>query len=193
ARDRRVVVLRRAVNRGIEASVRALYAQARHAWVFLNSADRQWPMSCLELMAAEVGGGADLVVGIRTGKRRLYSAYRFALSMVFEAAVRALGSPVGDPGSIKLGRTALLSAPVAAHGVFAEGERLIRAARAGAAVRACPVPFQRRGAGRARGARARVTATAALDLLRVGASLRLGWPAPAPPPADDAVELTAGR
>ena len=47
ARDPRVVALHRAANRGIEASMRTLYAQARHAWVFLNSADRQWPMTAL--------------------------------------------------------------------------------------------------------------------------------------------------
>jgi glycosyltransferase involved in cell wall biosynthesis len=55
ARDRRVIVLRRPVNRGIEASMRALYAQAGHAWVFLNSADRQWPMAVLGPMTAAAG------------------------------------------------------------------------------------------------------------------------------------------
>ncbi|HET9988562.1 MAG TPA: glycosyltransferase family 2 protein, partial [Kofleriaceae bacterium] len=51
ARAAGVRVLDRPVNRGIEASMRALYAHARHDWIFLMSADRQWPMTALEPMA----------------------------------------------------------------------------------------------------------------------------------------------
>src|ERR687889_57076 len=49
--DPRVRVLDRQVNRGIEASMRALYAHAQHEWVFLMSADRQWPMTSLVELA----------------------------------------------------------------------------------------------------------------------------------------------
>src|SRR4051812_16987761 len=43
----RLRVLDRGTNQGIEASMRALYGRARHEWVFLMSADRQWPMTAL--------------------------------------------------------------------------------------------------------------------------------------------------
>jgi len=169
-------VLSRPENRGIEASLRALYAAARYDWVFANSADQQWPMSNLAVMACEVAAGADLVVGIRTDKRLVYGVSRRILSAGYELVVRALGSPVGDPGSIKLGRRELFTAPVAAHGVLAEGERVIRAARRGFRVVGCPVEVRRRQRGTAHGARPSLIAHAIVDAARVGASLHIGWP-----------------
>src|SRR5512135_3207912 len=64
-RDSRVRVLDRARNAGIEASMRALYAHARGEWVFLMSADRQWPMTALVPMAEAAEQGADFVIGVR--------------------------------------------------------------------------------------------------------------------------------
>jgi dolichol-phosphate mannosyltransferase len=184
AREPRVQVLHRAANRGIEASIRTLYAQARHAWVFLNSADRQWPMTALAPMAAAAAAGADFVIGVRSNKREVYTPYRRVISWGYEQIVRALGAPGGDPGSIKLARRELLHRAVVARGVFAEGERVIRAARAGARVVEVPVEFHRRGAGQATGARREVVVRAMLDVGRVAASLGLGTPAPRLPAAD---------
>jgi dolichol-phosphate mannosyltransferase len=184
ARDPRVVLLRRAVNRGIEASMRALYAQARCAWVFLNSADRQWPMTVLAGLAAAAEAGADFVIGVRSNKREVYTAYRRVISWSYERCVRALGAPGGDPGSVKLARRELLHRAVVARGVFAEGERVIRAARGGARVVEVAVEFHRRGAGKATGARRDVVLRAALDAGRVAASLALGAPAPRLPVPD---------
>lgn len=184
AEDARVRVIHRRVNRGIEASIRALYATARHEWIFLNSADRQWPMDCLLILAEEAAAGADLVVGVRRDKRAVYTPYRRLLSRGYEGVVRALGSPAGDPGSIKLGRAEVLRVPIASRGVFAEGERLIRAARAGWRVAEREVPFTRRRAGKATGARPRVVARALVDVARTAASLLAGWPPPSPPERD---------
>jgi dolichol-phosphate mannosyltransferase len=184
ARDRRVVVLHRTQNRGIEASMRTLYAQARHDWVFLNSADRQWPMAALEPMAAAAEAGADFVIGVRSNKRAVYTPYRRLISWGYEQIVRALGAPGGDPGSIKLARRELLHRAVVARGVFAEGERVIRAAREGARVVEVPVEFHRRGAGKATGARRDVVVRAILDVGRVAASLGFGTPAPRLPEPD---------
>lgn len=182
--DPRVAVVCRDVNRGIEASIRALYGRARHDWVFLNSADRQWPMSVLAPMAAAAERGADFVIGVRSNKREVYTRYRRVISWSYERIVRGLGAPGGDPGSIKLARRALLHRGVVARGVFAEGERVIRAARDGARVVEVPVEFHRRGAGQATGARRDVVIRAALDVGRVAISLGLGRPAPAPPVPD---------
>jgi glycosyltransferase involved in cell wall biosynthesis len=164
-------------NRGIEASIRALYERAQHAWVFLNAADRQWPMSALEVMAAETQH-ADFVIGVRPNKRSVYTPYRRVLSWSFERVVRALGAPAGDPGSIKLARRELLDVALTSRGVFAEGERIIRAARSGARIVEVAVPFQRRGAGKASGARRDVVVRAALDAARLTTSLAIGWPRP---------------
>lgn len=183
-REPRLRLLDRAKNRGIEASIRALYGNARHAWIFLMSADRQWPMDSLVPMAAAATAGADLVVGVRDNKREVYTPYRQVISWSYERIVRALGAPGGDPGSIKLGRRELLHAPVVAEGVFAEGERLIRAARTGARVVEVPVVFHRRSAGKATGARRDVVARAMVDAARVAASLSLGWPRPVRPKPD---------
>jgi dolichol-phosphate mannosyltransferase len=180
----RLRVLHRARNRGIEASIRALYRAARHDWVFLNSADRQWPMETLLPMMEAAVAGADLVLGVRRNKREVYTPYRQVLSWSYERIVRALGAPGGDPGSIKLGRRAYLDAAVVAEGVFAEGERIIRAARAGASVVEVPVEFHRRRTGKATGARRDVVARAGLDAARVASSLVLGWPRPTRPQPD---------
>lgn len=174
--DPRVRVLDRQINRGIEASMRALYAHAAHDWVFLMSADRQWPMTALEPMAAAAAAGADFVIGVRPNKREIYTPYRQVVSWGYERIVRALGAPGGDPGSIKLARREWLHTAVAARGVFAEGERIIRAARAGARVVEVPVEFVRRGAGKATGARRDVVTRALVDAVRVASSLVVGWP-----------------
>lgn len=184
AADPRVRVIDRDVNRGIEASLRALYAGARGEWVFLMSADRQWPMEALVELAQAAELGADFVIGVRSNKREVYTPYRRLVSWGYERIVRALGAPGGDPGSIKLARRDLLHAAVAAQGVFAEGERIVRAARAGARVVEVAVEFQRRGAGKATGARRDVVTRALVDAVRVTASLTLGWPRPKLPTPD---------
>ena len=184
ARESRLRVLDRKVNAGIEASMRALYARTRSEWVFLMSADRQWPMSALRPMADAAVRGADFVIGVRPNKREVYTRYRRVVSWSYERIVRALGAPGGDPGSIKLARRELLHTAVAAHGVFAEGERVIRAARSGARVVEVPVEFHRRDAGKATGARRDVVATALVDAMRVASSLVLGFPRPKLPKSD---------
>jgi glycosyltransferase involved in cell wall biosynthesis len=184
SQDPRVRVLDRPKNRGIEASLRALYASARSEWLFLMSADRQWPMTSLLELALAAEHGADFVIGVRSNKREVYTPYRQLVSWGYERIVRVLGAPGGDPGSIKLARKELLDAAVTAHGVFAEGERVIRAARAGARVVEVAVEFHKRGAGKATGARRDVVTRALVDAVRVTSSLTLGWPRPKRPASD---------
>jgi glycosyltransferase involved in cell wall biosynthesis len=183
-RDPRVRILDRAKNRGIEASLRALYASARCEWLFLMSADRQWPMTSLLELALAAEHGADFVIGVRSNKREVYTPYRQLVSWGYERIVRVLGAPGGDPGSIKLARKELLDSAVTAHGVFAEGERVIRAARGGARVVEVAVEFHKRGAGKATGARRDVVTRALVDAVRVTSSLTLGWPRPKRPASD---------
>jgi glycosyltransferase involved in cell wall biosynthesis len=179
-RDQRVRVLDRERNAGIEASMRWLYGSARYDWVFLMSADRQWPMTTLVDLAGAAERGADFVIGVRTNKRQVYTPYRQLVSWGYERIVRALGAPGGDPGSIKLARRELLDTAVAARGVFAEGERVIRAARSGARVVEVAVEFRHRNTGKATGARRDVVVHALVDVVRVASSLYLGVPRPKP-------------
>lgn len=88
--DGRVHVLHNSRNRGIEATMRALYVAARGEYVFLNSADRQWPMESLVAMAKMVEAEADLVVGVRHNKRDVYSPYRRIVSRVYDRVARLL-------------------------------------------------------------------------------------------------------
>ena len=186
ARDEpRLRVLHRAANRGIEASIRTLYEAAQHPWVFLNSADLQWPMQALLPLAAAAAAGADLVIGVRPRKHEVYTRYRRALSRGYTLAVHLLGGAgAADPGSIKLGRRELLHRAVVAHGVFAEAERIVRATREGARIVEVDVGFRRRRAGRARGAAPALVVGAVLDVARVACSLAAGWPSPAVPTRD---------
>jgi glycosyltransferase involved in cell wall biosynthesis len=184
AAEPRLRVLDRTTNAGIEASMRALYAHANHEWVFLMSADRQWPMTSLVELAGAAERGADFVIGVRPNKRAVYTPYRQIVSWGYERIVKAFGAPAGDPGSIKLARRELLHTAVAAQGVFAEGERVIRAARSGARVVEVAVEFHRRQAGKATGARRDVVARALVDAVRVASSLTLGWPRPELPTPD---------
>lgn len=181
ARDRRVRVLHRDANRGIEASLRALYAAARHDYIFIISADRQWPMTSMVTLAAAVESGADLAVGTRRNKREVYSVYRLVVSYLYAAAVRLLGSPVGDPGSIKLGRSECFRTPVVSRGVFSEAERLVRVARGPYTVTSRDVEFHPRRSGTASGARPAFVARAGVDVLRTTCSLAFGRPRPLPP------------
>ena len=178
ARAYPIRLLDRERNLGIEATLREMYAAAQHAWIFVIGADLQWPMDALVPMAAQADAGADFVVGVRDNKRAIYSVYRQAVSWTFDRVVRAMGAPTGDPGSIKLARRELLHRPLVAAGVFAEGERVIRAAREGARVAEVSVPFRRREAGVATGANHRNVAMAIIDAGRVASSIALGWPRP---------------
>ncbi len=184
ADDPRVRVLHRRANRGIEASIRALYAAARGEFIFLMSADRQWPMSSLLAMKKGIDQGADLVLGVRRDKRAVYTLYRRVVSYSYERVVRALGAPGRDPGSIKLARADVLRLPVVSRGVFAEGERVIRAGRSGYRVVEVAVDFESRTGGKATGARSDVVVRAGLDVLRVAASLVIGWPRAVAPTND---------
>ena len=187
SRDRTAAIVRRYAavrlidrerNRGIEATIRELYAAARHAWVFVIGADLQWSMTALVPMAEAARAGADFVIGVRPNKREIYTPYRQVVSWTFERLVRAMGAPGGDPGSIKLARRALLHRPLVAAGVFAEGERMIRAARDGARVTEVSVAFKPREAGVATGASHKNVAQAILDAGRVASSIAIGWPRP---------------
>jgi hypothetical protein len=142
----------------------------------LISADREWPMTSLVDMAGAAERGADFVVGVRVNKRAIYTPYRRIISWGYERVVRALGALAADPGSIKLARRELLHTAVTARGVFAEGERVIRAARSGARVVEVPVEFHRRETGQATGARHDVVAAALVDAVRVTSSIVIGWP-----------------
>jgi hypothetical protein len=163
-------------NRGIEASIRALYACAHHEWI--SRLPRRSPGADGDPGPDGRGGRARRRSDLGVCSNKAAVTRRIAAHLVeLDAIVRALGAP-SDPGSIKPGRRELLDVPVVATGVSPRAS----------AWSAPPAPARRspaspsssaRESGKATGARD-VVVRAAIDAVRV-ASLTLGWPRPIAP------------
>jgi glycosyltransferase involved in cell wall biosynthesis len=166
--------LRHASNRGIAASLRTLYAAATHPYVFLIGADGQWRCADLWPMLDAYRAGADVVVGVRRDKAAIYTPFRRAVSAAYRHLTRvAFGVDLHDAGSLKLAPRAVFARALVSDSVFADAERLLRAARAGQRLAFVPCEFHPRRAGVATGARPAVVARAARDLVRTFVALRL--------------------
>jgi dolichol-phosphate mannosyltransferase len=158
-----LIVVSNGTNRGIPATMRRLYAQARGDWVYFTPADGQVPASALAVMWG-VRDGAALVVGRRIPRRDARS--RVLVAELYSAGLRVLfGLPVHDVDSVKLYRASELraAAPRSATN-FMEAEILITLHRRGAVIREVPIDHRPRIAGRARGVTFGSAAHAIIDL-----------------------------
>jgi hypothetical protein len=118
-------------------------------------------------MYAEIKQGADLVVGVRTNRRQVYTPARRVVSYFFNALSAVIFRvPVRDAGSIKLGARPIFTADLLSRSVFAEAERIVYAQRARYKVVFLPIVFLPRSGGKATGASWRNIRTATWDLLR---------------------------
>ncbi len=153
-------------NRGIQATLESLYAAARGACVFHNGSDGQWKTAEVLRMLPLAEGARTVVVGRRKAKH--YGPWRAFVSAMYNLLPRVLfGVRTHDAGSIKLfPRRLLADVRPQSAGVFREGERLIRAARAGYRIVPLDVDCAPRRAGTASGARLALVAGAARDLIR---------------------------
>jgi dolichol-phosphate mannosyltransferase len=151
-------------NRGIAATFEELYQLARLEWVILVSGDGQYPPEAIA-EAAKLTDAYDVVVCNRT--RKPYGAYRALLSWGYRALPRALfGVDLYDSGSIKLVRREIYRAiAVDSLSVFAEAERIIRAARQGYRIGKVDIEQAPRTGGLARGAATGTVAGAVRDML----------------------------
>jgi glycosyltransferase involved in cell wall biosynthesis len=158
-------LLRHEHNRGIQASLNDLFASARGDWLFHSSCDGQWKTAEVLRMIPLAVDRHTIVVGRRNQKH--YGWWRSFVSAMYNILPFVLfGVRTRDAGSIKLfSRHLLDEVRPRTCGVFREGERLIRASRAGYRIAAIDVDCAPRMSGKATGARPALVAGAVRDLI----------------------------
>ncbi len=140
-------------NQGIYAAVTKAYQTTRGSHIFNTGSDGQWPAENLEIMLPKLLDGADLVMGVRTNRREVYTISRRFVSRCFNLLPRILfGVAIEDAGSIKIGVRKVFEFPLKSRSVFFEAERIIVASRAGCRVDFVPIRFLTRSGGKATGA-----------------------------------------
>lgn len=148
-------LLRHETNQGISPSFQRLFQEARGDYVYATAGDGQWPAENLSrLWKSRQETGADLVVGVRQGRQKVYGIGRRVLSYGFNYLARTkLRLDVQDVNGIKLGRREIFTAAVRSRSYFAEVERLALAQKKGFRIVCAPVIFLPRPHGTAKGAR----------------------------------------
>ena len=163
-----------AANRGFSGAMTTCFREARGDWVFLASADGQTPLAELGRFL-EASRGADVVIGVRASRPE--PLVRLVLSRGFHAMARAIFAlPEREFSSAFLFRRALLDAmPFRSlpRSATLLPEILFRARRRGARLTTLEVPQRPRLAGRAKGGQLSVAALTFVELLRLGALVRL--------------------
>jgi len=151
----RLRLLRHGTNQGISPSFQRLFEEAQGDYIYLTAGDGQWPAENLtRLLKAREEAKADLVIGVREGRERVYSLGRRVLSYGFNYLAKVfLRVDVADANGIKLGRKEILTAPVRSKSYFAEIERLAAAYKKGYTIVHAPVIFLPRLHGKPKGAR----------------------------------------
>jgi len=154
-------------NQGIFGAFTRAYQEARGSHIFATGSDGQWPAGNLELLLRPALSGADLVVGVRSNRREVYTLARRLISMAFNLLPRLLfGVRVEDAGSVKLGVREVFEYPLISRSVFFEAERIILAQRAGRRVEFVPIRFLPRAQGQALGASWKNLRASVVDLAR---------------------------
>ena len=151
----RMRLLRHENNQGISASFQRLFHEAAGQYIYLTAGDGQWPAENLtRLLKAREDNGADLVVGVRESREKVYSPGRRVLSYGFNYLAKILFHvDTADANGIKLGRREIFISPVRSKSFFAEIERLIGAHKKGYHIIHAPVIFLPRRFGVAQGAK----------------------------------------
>jgi dolichol-phosphate mannosyltransferase len=154
-------------NQGIFGALSRGHREARGSHFYCTSSDGQFPPENLGLMLARVRSGAQLVVGVRTNRREVYSLPRRIISLFFNLLPSILfGVTVKDAGSDKLGLRDVFRFNLISRSPFFEAERIICAHRAGFRVDFVPIRFLTRSSGKAKGASWKNIRTSASDLVR---------------------------
>jgi glycosyltransferase involved in cell wall biosynthesis len=154
-------------NQGIYGALSRCYQEARGSHIFATGSDGQWPAENLESLLDSALSGAELVVGVRSNKREVYSPIRHFISVAFNLLAQVLfGEHVEDAGSHKLGVREIFLYPLISQSVFVEAERIIVAQRLGRRVEFLPIHFLPRKGGKASGASWKNVRASIADLLR---------------------------
>ena len=168
-------VVRHETNCGIYESFAHSFREARGTHIYQTAADDQWPAANLRKLLEAMGRGhCDLVIGVRTNRHQIYSAWRRLLSFSFNLIPLVFfRTKTLDANSIKLGRREIFTIPLISKSFFGEIERLIEARRLGYRIGFCPIEFLPRGGGKASGARWKNILTTFRDFGRYLFSKRL--------------------
>ena len=170
----RVRAIHHAANRGFSGAMTTCFRRARGDWVFLASADGQTPLAELGRFL-EASRGADVVIGVRASRPE--PLVRLVLSRGFHAMARAIFAlPEREFSSAFLFRRSLLDAmPFRSlpRSATLLPEILFRARRRGARLTTLEVPQRPRLAGRAKGGQLSVAALTFVELIRLGALVRI--------------------
>lgn len=155
SRQQRLRLLRHETNQGISPSFQRLFKEARGDYIYATAGDGQWPAENLtRLLKSREETQADLVVGVRQGRQKVYGVGRKILSYGFNFLSKTfLRLDVEDVNGIKLGRKDIFTAPVRSRSFFSEVERLAAAKKRGCRIVSAPVIFLPRLHGKPKGAR----------------------------------------
>jgi hypothetical protein len=140
-------------------------------FIFLNSADRQWPTQCIFDLLPLVQD-FDIIIASRTNKH--YGIIRSFVSWAYDNVPHLIyGIGKHDFGAVKLIRREIIEAfTLVSRSPFTEAERLIRAARAGYRITDYPLDTRPRETGVATGAKPKLIFEAVIDLIRVWRDLK---------------------
>jgi len=161
-------LLRNHSNQGITPSFNRLFQESQGAFIYLTAGDGQWPAENLVTLFKErQRTGADIVVGIRQGRREVYNIWRKCLSYGFNILAQALFKiKIKDVNGIKLGRKEIFVEPLVSQSFFCEVERLYLAQLHGFKIAFTPVVFLKRTFGKEHGAKFENVVWAIKDMVR---------------------------
>lgn len=161
-------LLRNAQNQGISLSFNRLFQESKGQFIYLTAGDDQWPAeNLITLFKERQKTSADIVVGVRQGRRKVYNLWRKCLSYGLNTLAELLFKiKTEDANGIKLGRREIFVEPLISKSFFAEIERLYLAKRKGFKIAFAPVVFLKRTSGKERGAKLKNVVWTMSDMIR---------------------------
>jgi glycosyltransferase involved in cell wall biosynthesis len=160
--------LRNVHNLGISPSFNRLFQESKGTFIYLTAGDGQWPAENLAtLIKEQQKTDADIVVGVRQGRKEVYTFWRKCLSYGFNVLAQLFFKiKTEDANGIKLGRREIFVEPLISKSFFAEIERLYLAQRRGLKIVFAPVVFLKRTSGKEHGAKFKNLIWTISDLIR---------------------------
>lgn len=158
---------------GIASAFAQLLSLARGEWLYFTSADGQFPAECLRLLSNRISGGAELIVGDRRDRLKIYGWKRKVVSWAYRRLSQLLFwvDPV-DPGSVKIIKKSSYPNELISKSVTRDLEIIIVLLRQKRNVEFVPIPFLARLNGTESGGSMKVVWNAFVDLLKLRFMLR---------------------
>ncbi|MBF0490858.1 MAG: glycosyltransferase family 2 protein [Candidatus Omnitrophica bacterium] len=153
SKNSHVRILINSINQGITPSFLRLIRESHGTHIYMTAGDGQWPAENLaRLLSVLQETKADLVVGVREQRMKVYNPWRSLLSYGFNLCAYLLfGVRAKDANGIKLGRREVFDIPISCQSFFSEIERLIEAKKKQYVITYAPVLFLPRIHGKERG------------------------------------------